>query len=185
MIEPEKERQRVSQLYAAMNDEELRRLADSAATLTDLGREVLKLELSRRGLKFALHKSLEPYDSEMSNLPCPVSCLEEWDKYARIVTKYRFWKRYYRVVALAPFAIIVFLVLRYFGESTSKVPVYIVGASLIWSLAVVFYALSLNVRSNFIRCPRCGLRFGLGDCCSSCGLPRSSKTRKEASLAER
>src|ERR1700737_2534934 len=121
MIELEKERQRVTQLYADMDDEELRRLADSAATLTDLGREVLKLELSRRGLKFALHESLEPYDSGLSNLPCPVSCLEEWGKYARIVTKNRFWKRYYRVLALAPFAIIVFLVLRFFNESTTKV----------------------------------------------------------------
>ena len=183
MTDPEKERLRVTQLYADMSEEELRRLADNATTLTDLGREALKLELSRRGLRIALHESSERYDSELSNLPCPVACLEEWGRYARIATKDRFWKRYYRVLALAPFAVIIFGVLRFFPESTSKVPIYIVGVSLVWAMVVAFYAFSLRLRADFIRCPRCGSRFGLGACCNSCGLPRSSATPKEASLA--
>jgi hypothetical protein len=159
-----------------MNEDELRRLADNAGTLTGVGRDVLKLELSRRGLHYPLHHSPEPYDSELSNLPCPFTCLEEWDKYERIVIKDRFWIRYGRALALTPFTIVVMLVLRYFSESASKVLDYIIYASLLWAIIVVLHALSMRIRTDFIRCPRCGQRFGLGDYCSSCGLPRAAKT---------
>ena len=174
MADIENERHRVATLYAGMDEDELRRLADNASTLTDAGREALKLELSRRGLEIALHFSPVLYDSELSNLPSRYACLEEWDKYSRLNTKDSFWMRYGRALALAPFTILIVVLLRYFSNTTSKVPDYFIWASLVWLLAVVLYALSVSTRILFIRCPRCGYRFGLGTFCGSCGLPRSA-----------
>lgn len=50
----EKERQRLAKLYADMADGELEKLAGGAGSLSDVAREVLQLELSRRKLGIAL-----------------------------------------------------------------------------------------------------------------------------------
>ncbi len=50
----EKERQRLAKLYADMADGELEKLAEEAGSLSDVAREVLQLELSRRRLGIAL-----------------------------------------------------------------------------------------------------------------------------------
>lgn len=47
----------------------------------------------------------------------------------------------------------------------------IVG-SLVWGGIVIFSALFVYLRWFLYRCPRCGWRFGPGDCCGSCDLPR-------------
>lgn len=46
----EEERQRLTQLYSTMTPEELGEVVDDSASLTDVAREVVKAELSRRGL---------------------------------------------------------------------------------------------------------------------------------------
>jgi hypothetical protein len=46
----EEERQRLTQLYSTMTPEELGKVVDDSASLTDVAREVVKAELSRRGL---------------------------------------------------------------------------------------------------------------------------------------
>jgi len=48
--DPEPERQRLAQLYARMTPEELERVADDAASLTELAHEILNTEMARRGL---------------------------------------------------------------------------------------------------------------------------------------
>jgi len=53
-IDPEKERQRLAGTYAEMSEGELEKLADEAWSLTELAREALKAELSRRGLGITL-----------------------------------------------------------------------------------------------------------------------------------
>lgn len=50
----EKERQRLAKLYAEMPDGELEKQAGEAGSFSDVAREVLQLELSRRGLGIAL-----------------------------------------------------------------------------------------------------------------------------------
>jgi hypothetical protein len=47
----EEEGQRLSQLYATMNEGELEDLAEEASLLTELARETLRAEVERRGLK--------------------------------------------------------------------------------------------------------------------------------------
>jgi len=54
MADSQEKRKQVAQLYAGMSDVELKRLADSAWSLTETGKEVLRAELDRRELKFEL-----------------------------------------------------------------------------------------------------------------------------------
>jgi hypothetical protein len=49
-IDPEQERPRLIQLYGQMVDEELEKLAEDAAALTDPARLALDVEIKRRGL---------------------------------------------------------------------------------------------------------------------------------------
>lgn len=53
-IDPEQERRRLAQLYSQQSDSELERMADQAFELDDIAREVLREELTSRGLPFAL-----------------------------------------------------------------------------------------------------------------------------------
>jgi len=59
------ERERLGKHYAAMTREELQELAENAWSLTDVAREALKSELSRRGL------ALELRESPPANPPMP------------------------------------------------------------------------------------------------------------------
>ena len=54
MADSEEKRKQVAQLYAGMSDVELNRLADTAWSLSDLGKELLRAELDGRGLKFEM-----------------------------------------------------------------------------------------------------------------------------------
>jgi hypothetical protein len=53
----EEERQRLTQLYSTMTPEELGKVVDDSASLTDVAREVLKTELSRRGLPVEIEEA--------------------------------------------------------------------------------------------------------------------------------
>jgi hypothetical protein len=52
--DPEKDRQRLAELYAGMTEGDLQKLADDAGSLTDDAREALTRELLRRGLEIPL-----------------------------------------------------------------------------------------------------------------------------------
>jgi hypothetical protein len=56
----ERERQRLSQLYAAMSDLELLRVADDPAALTDAALDAIEDEADRRGLNLDLDQPGEP-----------------------------------------------------------------------------------------------------------------------------
>jgi len=53
-IDPEQERQRLTEFYAGQMDGELEKVASQAYELTDIPREILRAELARRGLEAAL-----------------------------------------------------------------------------------------------------------------------------------
>ncbi len=115
------------------------------------------------------------------------SCLDESEPYAQINKRTKFFQKYYRALALIPFAVVMFVILRLFGDPPIGgprnkfilLPVFIV---LGWAGFVPFYALSLMVRRRRIRCPSCGNRFGSDDQCISCGFPRHSPTPKPPSM---
>jgi len=60
MTESEERREQIAQLYVSMSESELKSRADEAWTLTEIGKEMLRAELARRGLKFALAVAATP-----------------------------------------------------------------------------------------------------------------------------
>jgi hypothetical protein len=84
----------------------------------------------------------------------------------------KFVRQYWYGAAIAPFGLVLFLGLRYFPNSTSRFLDIPLGLSFAWAMFVAIYCLMLTARALLIRCPRCGWRFGLGNQCGSCGLPK-------------
>jgi hypothetical protein len=60
MPDSAEKRSQISKLYASMADEELKKLADEAWSLTDVGRDLLKAELTGRKLDFELATTIAP-----------------------------------------------------------------------------------------------------------------------------
>ncbi len=54
---PEQEREQLARVYAAMTPEELQKVADDGASLTDVARETLKAEIAARRLAIAVSES--------------------------------------------------------------------------------------------------------------------------------
>ena len=52
--DPEQERERLAHVYAGMIPEELEKVASEGASLTDIARETLKTEITRRALAITL-----------------------------------------------------------------------------------------------------------------------------------
>ncbi len=69
MADSEEKRKQVAQLYAGMSNVELKRLSDSAWSLTQTGKALLSAELDRRGLKFELATAAaEPPEDPLRNV---------------------------------------------------------------------------------------------------------------------
>jgi hypothetical protein len=98
-----------------------------------------------------------------------IKSLDDLPEVAKLAERQRFLNKWYRPVALAPFVISIILGVGVFPNSTSPVLLGLVFASLFWAIFVAGYAFYLLV--NF-RCPACDSRFGLGDECKACALPR-------------
>jgi uncharacterized protein (DUF4415 family) len=61
-IDPVKERQRLTDVYSRMTDAEIQELAEDAASLTDVARQVLNEEMASRGLDPVQPDAGEPQD---------------------------------------------------------------------------------------------------------------------------
>jgi rubredoxin len=64
IIDPQKERERLQEVYAGMVDGELIQLGEDAAELTEEARDMLKAEMERRGLSFHYNETPEPPGAE-------------------------------------------------------------------------------------------------------------------------
>jgi hypothetical protein len=168
--------ERLAEEYAHLSADELLNLRGESASLTRDAREILKKELTRRGLDQEPLKSgpnpsllqVRNSDGTMTAL----SGLDEWPTYSGLVRRKMFMQKYYRPLALVPFGIVLFTGGRFFGDSTSRFAIVPVYLSLIWALLVLVYTFWLVIRVRAIRCPRCGDRFGSEDECIPCGFPR-------------
>jgi|SRR5580658_560498 hypothetical protein len=67
-IDPEQERQRLIAFYSGQKDGELEEVATQAYELTDLARELLKAEITRRGLVAELVENAPGDEPELRNL---------------------------------------------------------------------------------------------------------------------
>ena len=108
-----------------------------------------------------------------------LSCLADSEKYKTLDDRRRFLLRYWYSLAAVPFFLAIVIGLGAFPRLVPDTAFWagvaetLIFGSLGWSFIVIFYALSVYVRWLLIRCSRCGWRFGLGDRCGSCDLPRT------------
>jgi hypothetical protein len=105
--------------------------------------------------------------SAMSNPP-PVVCLDDWDKFQKLQQAVSLARRYGYVMALGPFAVAVFIALRFDFKGADM----LIAASLAWAGVVIVCGLVVSGRALFIDCPSCGSHFGPGDACQWCDFPR-------------
>ena len=100
--------------------------------------------------------------------------LDDFPIAARLATRQQLLVKWYRGLALAPFVAVLFVVLKFFPDSTSVIPVLLVEATLVWAIVIAGY--SFYATFFGARCGRCGNRYGSGDNCKSCGLPRHASS---------
>jgi hypothetical protein len=125
---------------------------------------------------WVLHTDVERARSAIGSSRMPVSktddaitCLDDVPDLARLAARQQFFLKWYQAVGLVPLGLFVFIVFRFFPNSNSSALDALVGASLIWPLLVVIYTAYLWLT---LQCPACKNRFGLGENCRSCNLPR-------------
>ncbi|HEX3820318.1 MAG TPA: DUF2007 domain-containing protein [Candidatus Sulfotelmatobacter sp.] len=69
VIDPEQERGRLAEVYGSQSDEELQQVATEAPELTDIARETLRAELTKRGLYIGqLEEPVESAEAEFRDL---------------------------------------------------------------------------------------------------------------------
>jgi hypothetical protein len=100
-----------------------------------------------------------------------ISCLDDVPDAARRGQRQQFLNKWYRPAALAPFVIVLIIDFNFVRNPNNWIIVSFGLASLFWAVAIAGYAFYLLVS---LRCPKCNGRFGLGNNCRSCGLPRHS-----------
>ena len=108
--------------------------------------------------------------------PNQVTSLEDWDDYARLNEKAAFLRRYWHGLALVPFVMVLAIFHRIlFGpfHAWNYVDTLLM-TTLGWAVLVASYGMVTFTRLLFVRCPRCGWRFGPTTRCGSCGLPRTA-----------
>src|ERR1035437_1052512 len=175
--------ERLAEEYAHLSADELLNLRSESASLTNDARQLLKKEITRRGL------DQEPLKSESNPPPLQVlnadgtmtalRYLDDWEIYPRLVKRKVFMQKYCRLLALVPAGIVSFITNRFSPNSTSRFALASNFLSLIWIFLVLVSTFWLSMRVRAIRCPRCGGRFGSDDECIPCGLPRHAARSEE------
>ena len=107
--------------------------------------------------------------------------LDEWQTYAQLVRRMKVKQRRWHVIAISPFAIVIFFVFGFSPKSENDLLVEgTVVASLVWALVIRVYSMALTIRIRAIRCPKCHAHFGSEDECMSCRIPRHLVTGDES-----
>jgi hypothetical protein len=112
--------------------------------------------------------------SDITRTEKEIACMDDVPGVGRRAARQQFLAKWYRVFALAPFAAIIFIAFKFFPNSNSWTQVILVFVAIIWGLSVAGYAFYLMFA---VRCLVCKSRFGLGENCRSCGLPRHRDSR--------
>jgi hypothetical protein len=103
-----------------------------------------------------------------------ISSLDDVPEIAKIAKRQLFLNQWYRPVALAPFLLAVILGVGIFRDhSRNPILLAYTFASLLWAILIAGYAFYLLFS---FRCPNCSARYGLGENCRSCGLPRHEQS---------
>src|SRR4051812_9481393 len=90
LIDPEEERRRLAEWYAAMNDGELDRVAADAVQLSEEAREVLRLQMEKRSLALPDNFGAPPPVVEPEPEPKPEPVMRAEKTLKNLVTIQRF-----------------------------------------------------------------------------------------------
>ena len=101
------------------------------------------------------------------------NCLEDWDDYSRLNNRRILLQRFGYISVAVPIVGATAILLRFFPGISRTAQNVVFGIVFGWVFFVIVYSLVVFTRFLFIRCPKCGWRFGPGTFCGSCGLPRS------------
>jgi len=104
-----------------------------------------------------------------------IKSLDDVPDVARIAAYQRSVLKWYKIIAILPFAVTLFVVLKFFPNATGRAWDLLIGITLLWAIGFAGYAFKLLFWGA--TCPACGERFGqTGDKCRSCELPRHKTT---------
>lgn len=103
-----------------------------------------------------------------------ITSLDDVPSAARLAARQQFLTKWYKAVGMAPFVVLLFITLGIFGDNDSdsfwgRTLTDLTFSSLLWTLFITGYTFYLQF---FLRCPRCRWRYGMGEQCNTCGLPR-------------
>jgi hypothetical protein len=98
-----------------------------------------------------------------------LTCIDDIPTVARLAARQQFLNKWYRPLGLVPFSVLIFIDFIFLHGSNNGLLVALVFISLLCAGAVSGYAFYLLFA---VKCPVCKNRFGLGENCSSCNLPR-------------
>lgn len=108
---------------------------------------------------------------ELAGAETEIKSLDDVPAVAGVAARQLFFVRWYRALALVPFTVVIFISLKFFADSpVGKFWLAAIYATLIWSIGVAVYAFYVTFCG--VSCPVCGYRFGIGEQCRNCGLPR-------------
>jgi len=68
-----------------------------------------------------------------------ITCLNDVPSVARLAARQQLLAKWYHAIALVPFTIVVFVGVKFFGDSTNRFLDVLVGATLLWAIAVAVY----------------------------------------------
>jgi hypothetical protein len=147
--------------YAHLSDDELALIVADRSDLVPEADVALDEELRRRKLSPAA-----PRPSPQYEIPPDLHCLDDDGSYGRAMRTKRFLDRFwYLFVFGPPLAMLFSARFAYKDPDTLKY-------SLLWIFMFAAYWLLLKGRLAAFTCPVCAQRFGRGDACERCGLPR-------------
>jgi hypothetical protein len=87
--------------------------------------------------------------------------------------------KWYKPTAMLPFIIFLIIDFSFFMHSTGWFLTSIGLATVLWAGGVNIYSLYLRIT---FRCPKCHNRFGSGENCLSCALPKHPPQRAEDAM---
>lgn len=105
----------------------------------------------------------------IDKLATDITCLDDVPEVGRVAARQEFLTRWLKVIAIAPFILVVIIFTFIFPKAESTTQFIFGSLAIIWAGLILGYTISLQFR---LRCPVCGWRFGIQDKCRSCGLPR-------------
>jgi hypothetical protein len=98
-----------------------------------------------------------------------ITCLDDVPNLASLAARQKFLSKWYAALATGPLGVFVPIEIVFDPKASSRKLAALILVSLIWAVVVISYTFYLSLA---IHCPACEHRYGSGETCRSCNLPR-------------